>query len=247
MHLGVFKNIPDFIKTGDFGAIPQPNSPLGFVIVGKKLSPTLLYHAGITHIQYLFYNKKYIDAINKVGMLRVVLKASPHPFGDAYLDLLLASNYRLIGDVESAHFYIKSAIEKIAPDRLWLIPSEFVLTSLGNFIIETAEKHCVGAGNIVRDLGLDYWNRIDDLRSIVHRESIIPALNDREYEVALLAADRLSTSEISKQLFISESTVKFHLSNIFGKLGIRKRTELAQALENTLANNFSLLKSRKEW
>ena len=99
----------------------------------------------------------------------------------------------------------------------------------------------------MRDLGIDYWNKIDDLRGIVHRESLISALNDREYEVALLAADRLSASEIAKQLYISESTVKFHLSNIFGKLGIKKKTEIAAALEKNLTNKFSISKIRKDW
>ena len=113
--------------------------------------------------------------------------------------------------------------------------------------LEPAEKYDAKAGNKVRDLGVDYWNKIDDLRGIVHRESLISSLNDREYEVALLAADRLSSSEIAKQLYISESTVKFHLSNIFAKLGIKKKTEIAAALEKNLSHNFSLMKSRKEW
>ncbi|MBQ8403653.1 MAG: LuxR family transcriptional regulator [Clostridia bacterium] len=247
MHIGVFKDMPEYVKTGDFGAIHQPKHPLGFVIIGNKISPTLLYYAGISHIQYLFYTKQYIEAINKIGVLRNVWRAAPQPFSDAYLDLLLASNYRMLGDMESAYFCVSSAIEKIAPDGLWLIPSEFVLTSMGSYIIETVEKHTPGAGNTVRDLGIDYWNKIDDLRSIVHRESLVSALNDREYEVALLAADRLSTSEIAEQLFISESTVKFHLSNIYGKLGIRKKTEIAAALEKKLTNKFSLMQIRKEW
>jgi len=247
MHLGVFKDLPDYIRTGKFGVIPQPNHPLGFAVTENRIPPTLLYPSGITHIQYLFYHKRHIEAINASGMLRLVWGASPYPFGNAYLDLLLASNYRMIGDMESAHFYIESALAQIAPDGLWLIPAEFVLTSMGSFILETVEKYDPEAGTAVRDLGVGYWNKLDDLRSIIHRESLISALNDREFEVALLAADRLSAGEIAKQLFISESTVKFHLSNIFGKLGIKKKAELAAALEKNISYNFSLLKIRKDW
>ncbi len=247
MHIGVFTDIPDYIKNGNFDVIPQKTHPLGFVIANEKISPSLLYYAGITHIQYLFYNKQYINAINTIGMIRDVWHASPYAFSNVYLDFILAENYRMLGDMDSAHDLIAGAIEIIAQDKLWLIPAEFVLTSFGNFIIETTERYDPEAGNIIRDLGIDYWNKIDKLRSIVHQESLIPALNDREYEVALLAADRLSNSEIAKHLFISESTVKFHLSNIFGKLGIKKKAELAAALEKNVSNNFSLLKSRKEW
>lgn len=57
-------------------------------------------------------------------------------------------------------------------------------------------------------------------------------LNSREYEVALLASDRLTNSEIAQKLFITESTVKFHLSNILENLGIKKRKDLGHALES---------------
>jgi DNA-binding NarL/FixJ family response regulator len=37
---------------------------------------------------------------------------------------------------------------------------------------------------------------------------------------------RLSNKEIGEMLNIRESTVKFHLSNIFSKLGVNRRSEL---------------------
>lgn len=51
-------------------------------------------------------------------------------------------------------------------------------------------------------------------------------LTRREIEVALLAATNLSNAEIASELFISETTVKKHLSNIYGKLGISKRGQI---------------------
>lgn len=51
-------------------------------------------------------------------------------------------------------------------------------------------------------------------------------LTAREYEVAKLAASRLSNKEIAKSLFIAESTVKSNLKEIFAKLSISSRTEL---------------------
>ena len=53
-------------------------------------------------------------------------------------------------------------------------------------------------------------------------------LTRREIEVALLAAANLSNAEIAAELFISETTVKKHLSNIYGKLGISKRGQIAE-------------------
>jgi len=37
----------------------------------------------------------------------------------------------------------------------------------------------------------------------------------------------LKNADIARQLFISEETVKAHISNVFGKLGVRDRVELA--------------------
>jgi two-component system nitrate/nitrite response regulator NarL len=48
-------------------------------------------------------------------------------------------------------------------------------------------------------------------------------LSQRELEVLPLLADGLSSSEIGKRLFIGESTVKTHLRNLYGKLGVSDR------------------------
>lgn len=52
-------------------------------------------------------------------------------------------------------------------------------------------------------------------------------LTSREREVLKLIAQGLSNKEIAKELFISDKTVKNHLSNIFAKLQINDRTKAA--------------------
>jgi ATP/maltotriose-dependent transcriptional regulator MalT len=51
------------------------------------------------------------------------------------------------------------------------------------------------------------------------------ALSEREVEVLRLVAAGLSNRDIGQQLFISEKTVKTHLSNIMGKLSVVNRTQ----------------------
>ena len=57
-------------------------------------------------------------------------------------------------------------------------------------------------------------------------------LTDRETEVLTLLARGMSNAEIGDELFISIDTVKSHLKNVYGKLGVGNRTRaLSTALE----------------
>jgi DNA-binding NarL/FixJ family response regulator len=61
-------------------------------------------------------------------------------------------------------------------------------------------------------------------------------LTDREREVIGLVAQGKSNQEIARQFFISEKTVKTHISHILAKLGLKDRTQLAIfAIRNDLA------------
>jgi DNA-binding NarL/FixJ family response regulator len=54
------------------------------------------------------------------------------------------------------------------------------------------------------------------------------ALTAREREVLALVADGLSNQEVGDRLFVTEQTVKFHLGNVYRKLGASNRTEAAR-------------------
>ncbi len=54
-----------------------------------------------------------------------------------------------------------------------------------------------------------------------------PRLSDREREVVALVAQGFKNKEIAERIFLSEQTVKNHMHNIFNKLGVSDRLELA--------------------
>ncbi|MDX8152653.1 LuxR family transcriptional regulator [Patulibacter brassicae] len=55
-------------------------------------------------------------------------------------------------------------------------------------------------------------------------------LSPHELRISLLVADGRTNPEIAAELFVSRKTVEHHLSQIYRKLGLRSRTELARAL-----------------
>ncbi len=62
-------------------------------------------------------------------------------------------------------------------------------------------------------------------------------LSQREREIVALVAQGFKNKEMAEKMFISEQTVKNHLHNIFDKLGVSDRLELAlYAIHNNLHN-----------
>jgi DNA-binding NarL/FixJ family response regulator len=63
-------------------------------------------------------------------------------------------------------------------------------------------------------------------------------LTPRETEILLALVDGHSNKEIAGQFWLSEQTIKYHLTNIYRKLGVSSRTEaVRQAYEHGLIEN----------
>ena len=58
-------------------------------------------------------------------------------------------------------------------------------------------------------------------------ETALACLSEREREVVRLVADGLDNSEIAGKMYLSEGTVRNHISVILAKLGLRNRTQVA--------------------
>jgi ATP/maltotriose-dependent transcriptional regulator MalT len=59
----------------------------------------------------------------------------------------------------------------------------------------------------------------------------IESLTERELQVARLVVDRKTNAQIAAELFLSQKTVETHLRNIFNKMGVSTRVDLARAVE----------------
>jgi len=77
--------------------------------------------------------------------------------------------------------------------------------------------------NMTKELVREF-NRVTLHEKGKHEEN---SLTPREIEVLQLIAEGMINKEIAKQLYISEKTVKNHVSNIFKKLNVSDRTQAA--------------------
>ena len=82
------------------------------------------------------------------------------------------------------------------------------------------------------------------LGRVVHRRTrkgaaagdTLTELSERELEVARLVVDRKTNREIAEELFVSLKTVEAHMRNLFRKLGVSSRAEVARTLERAERN-----------
>jgi DNA-binding NarL/FixJ family response regulator len=56
----------------------------------------------------------------------------------------------------------------------------------------------------------------------------VKSLTQREVEILRLVADGRSNAQVARVLWVTEQTVKFHLSNIYRKLSVANRTEASR-------------------
>lgn len=71
------------------------------------------------------------------------------------------------------------------------------------------------------------FNRLEDRAPVKPLADLVEPLSDRELEILQQVAAGDSNKEIAARLFITEGTVKNHVTNILGKLGVRDRTQAA--------------------
>ena len=70
-------------------------------------------------------------------------------------------------------------------------------------------------------------SQLPDPPAVPRPQPLVDPLTERELDVLRAVADGLSNREAAAQLFLSEGTVKNHVTNVLAKLGVRDRTQAA--------------------
>jgi DNA-binding CsgD family transcriptional regulator len=117
-----------------------------------------------------------------------------------------------------------------------------VLPTLSDQVDFEAELGVVAASEFDAFGAFRYRDQVDfqlrQLGGTIHRRSRpgqtdgrgVETLTGRELEVAELVLDRRTNREIAEMLFLSTKTVESHMRNIFNKLGVSSRVEVARTL-----------------
>ena len=71
-----------------------------------------------------------------------------------------------------------------------------------------------------------------EVLEIDHNKIKYLEITEREYEVLKCISEGLSNEEIGERLFLSESTIKTHVSNLLLKLNAKRRTQALQIAKN---------------
>ncbi len=109
-----------------------------------------------------------------------------------------------------------------------------------------ARKHLTIALDTFDELGAELWSMcaLVELRASgadrARRDPLTTSpgsvLTRRERDVARRVADGATNKEVALELFVNEKTVEFHLGNVYRKLGLRSRSELARAFAHEEAD-----------
>ncbi|WP_283610667.1 helix-turn-helix transcriptional regulator [Faecalispora anaeroviscerum] len=224
-QLGQTQNFPVWISQGNFA-----NNKMLFPSV-----PSL-------HMVYgriLLEQKEYLKLIGQSELFLRTATIFPNLLTQIYLYIYLAAAYEQLGRRSHAVESLNKALNIAAADGLYLpfVENGKYLESLlwGTKHQQASEEFDQHAEFVTQcqKLYVAYFASIKAIRK-EHFTDALASLTEREQEVAALAAKGLSNPQISKQLYITEHTVKAHLKNAFEKLGIKSRVQL---------NEYLLLKS----
>jgi len=141
----------------------------------------------------------------------------------------LEATRRLLSDREAPRVLMLTTfdLDEYVYDALRAGASGFLLKDvrpeqLADAVRVVADGETLLAPAITQRLVQQYVKR---LRPGTTRPTALDSLTERELAVLRLIAGGRSNAEIATDLFLSETTVKTHVSHVFGKLGLRDRAQ----------------------
>ncbi len=132
-------------------------------------------------------------------------------------------------NTNAAHQSLAKALELGADGfvRIYLDEGESIIQLLRDYqaLMPISRLAAQYAQTLCKQAGLSATEESKPLPS----QAIVESLGERELSLIKLIAEGKTNDQMSEALFISKNTVKWHLKNIYGKLGVRNRTSALYA------------------
>ncbi|WP_250227724.1 helix-turn-helix transcriptional regulator [Anaeropeptidivorans aminofermentans] len=213
--------------------------------IRKLLYAPVIPFAEIWYFRLLLIDKRYnelfafsqlaLDTLRNSGAKVQYMMPQIHS-----LIFLSLAKHKSGNDLE-AQMYLKEALAIALPDQVYLPFADYdcmtnLLTGINICYFDNPMKSAPSHKNQKETFMLNSFDALTELCKRQQkgistiRKSLIQVkstLTSREREIALLAKERLSAKEIADKLYISETTVKTTLRNVYSKLDIHSRSELA--------------------
>jgi DNA-binding NarL/FixJ family response regulator len=117
----------------------------------------------------------------------------------------------------------KSLLLTLQMDSSWLEQA----FDAGAQAVVSKTVHPVSLGTLLREISHGNVVHRFEKRPVAVTDEDCP-LTDRELEILKLVAEGHTNGRIARELWVTEQTVKFHLSNTYRKLGVANRTEASR-------------------
>lgn len=224
------KDYPDWFRAGNFEDLPSESHPAAKVYYVKYL-----YMAAFA----IASGQVDIEGMQGLSLMRIIPKIIEPLITQAvvdktivpeiYLRMSCAVAYHNSGSKEKAIVHMDKAIKLAIADEMYGLLTEYI-RHFDGLLEERIALQNENALSRVLDLNDIYrfgWAR---LSGQVKKKYIAINLTPKEHEVAKLTAFGLTVPEISKKLFVSESTVKQTIVRVIHKTGIQDKNEFSYIL-----------------
>lgn len=183
----------------------------------------------IVYAKYLISGERYDDFLAISGQMLGVASVFNNILCKIYTYIYISAANYAVGKAKKAGNILLEAVELAEADGL-ILPFVENYTNISNILSEEVLIPHMEFINKIRMIVKKYAKCLNRSRKASLNDQSL-GLTNREYDVAKLAAKRLSNKEIAVTLFIAESTVKSNLKVVFNKLGINSRNDLKNFFE----------------
>lgn len=164
-----------------------------------------------TYIRTMIFQRNFRDAGAALEEKEALVRKEGRYWELITVLVLSALIEKNLGKEEEALSRIREALAIAAPEGY---ARSFL--DEGNEVLELVRK--------VRDAAPEFVDKLTGEEAKKASEPTEP-LKKREIEILGLIAKGMSNDEISEKLYITTGTTKWHIKNIFAKLGVKKRTQ----------------------